>query len=352
LLRRKSGTPAARHPYHFFSIGAAAPGALEGIKEFRSGAIFSGNKKPVRIEGWPGVAHFCVAEPGTGFEGGLRGLVLGGRKIFNFPLRRWRCRVACALGANSTRRVMGVAAPLEKSWDAAPSASEMTPTNATKKQIYKLKSIVYRYFIVPIKHPWSLPSASPLLSHGQLKDALAAYANPRMKISRMLAAGELIPLRRGLYLRDRTVDPQALASAIHGPSYVSFESALAWHGLIPERVEEITSATPKQPVRFETPVGRYRYRHVPARVFSIGIERVEDSVLPWLVASPAKALCDTVALDASIRSQKDVRAWLEGMRIEDLPALDPDQLDACAANYGRPSVRHLARFFQKNPPTP
>jgi hypothetical protein len=205
---------------------------------------------------------------------------------------------------------------------------------------------------MPIKHPWSLPSASPLLSHGQVKDALAAYANPRMKISRMLAAGELLPLRRGLYLRDRTVDPLSLASAIHGPSYVSFESALAWHGLIPERVEEITSATPKQPVRFETPVGRYRYRHVPARVFSIGIERVEDALLPWLLASPTKALCDTVALDASIRSQKDVCAWLEGMRIENLPALDPDQLAACAANYGRPSVRQLARFFQKNPPTP
>ena len=205
---------------------------------------------------------------------------------------------------------------------------------------------------MPIKHPWSLPSASPLLSHGQLKDALAAYANPRMKISRMLASGALIPLRRGLYLRDRTVDPQALASAIHGPSYVSFESALAWHGLIPERVEEITSATPKRPVRFETPVGRYRYRHVPARVFSIGIERVEDSLLPWLVASPTKALCDTVALEASIRSQKDVRAWLEGMRIEEVPALDLEQLASCAANYGRPSVRHLARFFQKNPPPP
>lgn len=50
-----------------------------------------------------------------------------------------------------------------------------------------------------------------------------------MKISRMLAAGELVALRRGLYLRDRMVDPRALASAIHGPSYVSFETALAWH---------------------------------------------------------------------------------------------------------------------------
>ncbi len=173
-----------------------------------------------------------------------------------------------------------------------------------------------------------------------------------MKVSRMLAAGELIPLRRGLYLRDRTVNPLALAPAIYGPSYVSFESALAWHGLIPERVEEIVCATLKRPAEFETPVGRYRYRHVPARVFAIGIERDEDPLLPWLLASPTKALCDSVALDPSIRSQKDVRAWLEAMRIEEVPPLDDEQLTACAANYGRPSVRHLARYFQKTPTTP
>jgi hypothetical protein len=198
---------------------------------------------------------------------------------------------------------------------------------------------------VPIKHPISLQSVCPLLSHGQLKDALAAYANPRMKISRMLAAGELTPLRRGLYLRDRTVNPLALAPAIYGPSYVSFTTALAWHGLIPERVEEITCATLKRPVDFETAVGRYRYRHVPARVFAIGIERVEDVSLPWLIASQAKALCDSMALDATIHSQNDVRAWLAAMRIENLPPLDPDQLAACAAHYQRPAVRHFAKYI-------
>lgn len=117
-------------------------------------------------------------------------------------------------------------------------------------------------------------------------------------------------------------------------------------------MEEVVCATLKRPAEFETPVGRYRYRHVPVRVFSIGIERVEDPLIPCLLASPTKALCDTVALDASIRSQKDVRAWLEAMRIEDLPPLDPEQLAACAACYGRPAVRHLARFFQKTPNTP
>ena len=75
---------------------------------------------------------------------------------------------------------------------------------------------------------------------------------------------------------------------------------------------------------------------------------MEDPLTPWLLASPTKALCDSVALDATIRSQKDVRSWLEAMRIEVLPPLDQDQLTACAANDGRPAVRHLARYFQKN----
>ena len=169
-----------------------------------------------------------------------------------------------------------------------------------------------------------------------------------MKISRLLAAGDLIPLRRGLYLRDKTVEPLSLAPAIYGPSYVSFTSALAWHGLIPERVEEVVSATLRRPARFENSVGRFRYRHVPTRVFAVGIERVEDSSLPWLVASPTKALCDTIALEASVRSQKDIRDWLQSMRIEEMPVLDQEQLAACAADYGRPSVRHLARYFRKN----
>lgn len=205
---------------------------------------------------------------------------------------------------------------------------------------------------MPIKHPFSLSSLDPLVSHGKLKDALAAYGNPRMKISRMLAAGDLLPLRRGLYLRDRAVDPLALAATVYGPSYVSFETALSWHGLIPERVQEILSATPKRPVCHETEVGRYRYRHVPAQVFPIGVERVEDARLPWLIASPTKALCDCLARTTGVRSPEDVRSWLGSMRIDPLPPIDPEQLAACARLYGRPSVRSLERFLRENPPPP
>ena len=112
----------------------------------------------------------------------------------------------------------------------------------------------------------------------------------------MLAAGEFVSLRRGLYVRDRTDNPLALAAAIHGPSYVVSSPRSAWHGLIPERVEAILCATLKRPVEFETPMGSISVSACAgAGVFAIGIERVDEAPLPWLLASPpTKALCDTI----------------------------------------------------------
>ena len=78
--------------------------------------------------------------------------------------------------------------------------------------------------------------------------------------------------------------------------YVSFETALAYHGLIPEAVFETTFATLKRPIEFENAFGRYRFRMVPAEIYRLGIERVTDSDVPFLIASPTKALRDRIAL--------------------------------------------------------
>ena len=76
-----------------------------------------------------------------------------------------------------------------------------------------------------------------------LCDELRGYANPLAKISRMMRSGELTPLIKGLYETDAAVPGHYLAGIIYGPSYLSFEFALAWHGLIPEAVYSYTSAT-------------------------------------------------------------------------------------------------------------
>ena len=190
--------------------------------------------------------------------------------------------------------------------------------------------------------------AHPILDVVQMRHLLRGVSDRRGKIARMLDSGELIALRRGLYASRRDLDPHGLAGPIYGPSYLSFETALAWYGMIPEAVTEIISATIRRGNFFENDFGRFRYLRVPATVYPVGIQRIADAGLPFLIASPTKAVCDQIAREAGFRSMADVERWLEGMRLELESPLNRGELNECAANYGRPSVRWLQRFVERN----
>lgn len=74
-----------------------------------------------------------------------------------------------------------------------------------------------------------------------LMSALANYANPRDKVTSLLRQGVIIRVKKGLYVfgddfRKRPFCRELLANLIYGPSYVSLDYALSYHGLIPERV--------------------------------------------------------------------------------------------------------------------
>jgi len=88
------------------------------------------------------------------------------------------------------------------------------------------------------------------LSRQLILELLKDYKRPNDKISEWIKNGELISLRRGLYIPGPKSDiekpePFLIANHLCGPSYVSLESALSYWGLIPERVYEITSVTLK-----------------------------------------------------------------------------------------------------------
>jgi len=178
----------------------------------------------------------------------------------------------------------------------------------------------------------------------RMQSLLPGIADRRGKIARLLKTGELIALRRGLYARRRNIDPLGLAAPIYGPSYVSFETALAKHGMIPEGVIETISATTKRGALFVNDLGRFRYLPVPRAVYPVGICLVTSSDLPFLMASPTKALCDRIAREGGFRSLADVDHWLEDMRVDFETKLDPRELGICAASYGRASVRLLSQF--------
>jgi predicted transcriptional regulator of viral defense system len=91
-------------------------------------------------------------------------------------------------------------------------------------------------------------------------------------------------------------EPFLLANQIFGPSYVSFDSALSYYGLIPERVYEITSATIRASKRFATPGGSFSFIRLPLPYYSFGIQSLEIvREQHILIASPEKALFDKIA---------------------------------------------------------
>lgn len=178
--------------------------------------------------------------------------------------------------------------------------------------------------------------------HGVIRSLLTSYRRPNDKISELVSKGALVPLRRGLYilgasLRNAPVCMPLVANHLLGPSYVSLEFALNWHGLIPEGVFDVTSVTLKRSRMFLTPLGRFSYTHLPPDLYGIGF-RIEQGGHgeSFLMASPEKALCDLVMLTRRFpaTSLSAMQAWLvEHQRMDEdrLRALDLSVIRECAS---------------------
>lgn len=182
----------------------------------------------------------------------------------------------------------------------------------------------------------------------ELKD----YAAPKARLTRLLKSGELIQVRRGLFVDSPSVSRRVLASALYGPSYISFEYALSVAGLIPERVEIVTSACfhKNRDKVFRTPLGEFRYFYLPDAVYPYGIRLEEDDGMSYLIASSEKALCDAVYKVPSITSVSGMgRLLLEDWRMErdDLLKLDQTFIKWIAPMYRRKSLAALTAWFRK-----
>lgn len=191
-----------------------------------------------------------------------------------------------------------------------------------------------------------------------LLDALADYGRPRDKITSLLRKGVIVRVKKGLYVfgedyRRKSVSREILANLIYGPSYISLEFALQFHGLIPERVEEVTSITPGRSRRFDTPLGVFSYRHVSMPVFRQGMDRV---ALPddraFLIATPEKALADKLLAErgGALSTQSDVQIHLlEDLRIspESLVPLRADLIEPMADAAGSRRLRLLAAVIRR-----
>jgi len=149
-----------------------------------------------------------------------------------------------------------------------------------------------------------------------LKDELKEYVNPMEKIRQLVKAGELVSFARGLYETDRSIPGYYLAPIIYGPSYLSFEFALAYYSLIPEGAYNFTSATfeKKKAKQYDTPYGTFTYRDVPSEAYPAGIILHTENGYGFQIASAEKAICDELYKLPPLKN----RSELERMLFEDL----------------------------------
>ena len=145
-----------------------------------------------------------------------------------------------------------------------------------------------------------------------LKQKYSDYSNPLDKIKREVDRGSLIRLNRGLYETNKTVSPYLLAAFILSPSYLSFEWALSYYNLIPERVVSITSASlcMKKNKTFINNFGRYGYRDISTSAFSEGITYLEEGDYIVKIATKEKAICDSLSKWRVVTSIKQLKELL------------------------------------------
>jgi predicted transcriptional regulator of viral defense system len=189
-----------------------------------------------------------------------------------------------------------------------------------------------------------------------LTSALKEYSGVRQKINELLKAGMIVRVKKGLYIfgpryNNAPVCKETLANLIYGPSCISLEYALAYHGLIPERVESIESVSPKRDKRFTTPIGRFNYRYLGVDKYPHGIDQVWiDKQHPVLMASPEKALCDYIHLNRipDFSTGEEAREFVESdLRIDSdkLSQLQPENLRRLNKHYRSKNIERILEIL-------
>ncbi|PZQ94475.1 MAG: hypothetical protein DI533_22175 [Cereibacter sphaeroides] len=143
-------------------------------------------------------------------------------------------------------------------------------------------------------------------------------------VNRALKDGSLIRVKRSTYVlgekhRSDPIHPFAIAQSLVPGSYISFESALAYHGWIPEAAFVTASVSPgRKTMRFETGnFGMFGFHPlaIAPYQFLTAVDRVTFNKASAFVAQPLRALIDLVALRKEPWSGI---AWAtRGMRIDE-----------------------------------
>lgn len=128
-----------------------------------------------------------------------------------------------------------------------------------------------------------------------------------------LKNGFIERVKRGFYVfadRKKELSSFEIAFLLYEPSYISLESALSIHGLIPDIVQSVVSVTTKPTRRFTNLYGHFIYHTISPKFFFGAMPKNSKSGKfgKYLLATPEKAIIDYAYFHKSrLRTRDDVR---------------------------------------------
>ena len=185
-----------------------------------------------------------------------------------------------------------------------------------------------------------------------LRNQYKSYSNPLDKIKRDAQNGVIFRLTRGVYETDRNIDPYYLASSILSPSYLSFEWALSYYGLIPEKVVAITSASlnVRKNKTFVNVFGRFEYSDIPSTVFPEGLTYLENGEYIVKIAAKEKALCDSLSKWRVVKNVSELKELLfvdKRIDEEEFSKSDFRLMSRLASLYHKTNLDLLIKLIRK-----
>lgn len=196
-----------------------------------------------------------------------------------------------------------------------------------------------------------------ILTEAQLARLLDGTPQRRYNlVNRALHRGELVRLKRARYLlahelAGKLSHPFVLAQALRPGSYVSMESALSYHGWIPEAVPLTLSVTHgRRGEEIATKeMGRFRYYPLALNrgYFLEGVDRIVLTEQAALLAQPLRALLDRFCLHK--QAWPGLAALRLGMRIEEeaLATICAESLESLRQIYKHQRMQRLIDQMQE-----
>lgn len=186
------------------------------------------------------------------------------------------------------------------------------------------------YLSILLRSPQTVFSFKDIISLWGEDVKSATDSSLRVRVNYYVKSGELYPIRRGIYAKDKNYDKFEAGNKIFTPSYISFETVLSRSGVLIRRFNQIFLASYlSREITADDQV--YSYRKIKDSVLKtegFGVERKTG----YSIATPERAFLDLVYL--STEYHFDNLSALDWEKVfELLPIFESEQLEKRVRKY-------------------